>query len=335
MPKKYNHAVHGKLNIQIVSILADGKVTMLLASLGIVFFVTSCFIAFPIVLAQLALAAFVASMVYLTGILYGILNDFFAVKASRAYFMIGHQPNQGSLIKSNSIPSLAIAWGILATHGLSLIAGILFAIAVFIAAFFVTIPMFIPTILLLGMPLFVLAAHTFSNWKTGALKDVNQEFRNWWKDEIQETQIRDMNFDIDDKRSWLSNGYRNGFGYAVMPLLGVVGMITLFTVNVGAFLSVGLFATLFPISVGGLAILLVGIALVYLKVNHEKQDTDYHQLVFDETTPASLRKLGDIDVSPRKNSEPFRSQEKGYPGSAGRKRDASVSGDTRENRINL
>ncbi len=83
----------------------------------------------PTTLVAVVNALFAGFFVYVTAITYGIVNDILATKTHLPYFLLGHQPDQHSLVRSNSEIVNASVWGIAAVHPLARLAAIVFTIA--------------------------------------------------------------------------------------------------------------------------------------------------------------------------------------------------------------
>ena len=79
----------GIIDHDLVKSLRIGKIAILCAFLGIGLFAITSFVGAPFILAQIALAAFCGSTVFLTGIIYGILNDLLAGHKNLPYFILG------------------------------------------------------------------------------------------------------------------------------------------------------------------------------------------------------------------------------------------------------
>lgn len=113
-----------------------------------------------------ATVLFSASVAYMAGLLYGMVNDYFATKANLPYFLLGHQASQLSFFMSNDPLVQAIGWGVIATFPLDIIAAIVFAISVAVAMMVSTAPIvtFVLPMLLIITPLLAVAANVYANY---------------------------------------------------------------------------------------------------------------------------------------------------------------------------
>jgi hypothetical protein len=189
----------------------------------------------PLVVTAFIDAWFAGSVIYLSGLGYGIVNDMIACRKNLPYFLLGHQPGQRSIIKSNDPNANAVAWGILATFGLSFIAAIVFAIPVLIMGL-TGLPFagFVLPIIGLGIPLALFLAHRFAgnyveNIPTLKQGQKDQCIDNLDLDVYQKNRLKIWLKDTKDLKNWISNSARNGFGYLVMPLLGLAGLVSIIT----------------------------------------------------------------------------------------------------------
>lgn len=282
----------GEINPDMQKMLKRGIIAAILAALGIIGFAALSFFAAPFVLTVIATALFTGSMVYMFGIGYGILNDIFACRKNLPYFTLGHQNWQKGLIKSNKIGAQAVAWGILATADLSLIAAAVFTVATLVAGFFVPIALFILPVMALVIPLMVLGANYYANKKEKAMlaEDLGYADYDWESFRLNSYQIERLNEMCptrEDKAAWFANGARNGFGYKTVPLFGVVGLASVITLSaVSPFLPAILFGAVasafVPAALGLVVVAAIATALIYLAVNHDKQINNKYALQYGE-----------------------------------------------------
>ena len=155
----------GIIDYDLQKTLRLGIIAAIISILGIAAFAALSFFAAPFVLSVIVTALFAGSMAYLMGIGYGILNDLLATQSNLTYFMLGHRPEQRSMIESNKVPAVGIAWGIAAVAPLALPAGVLFTITALIAGFFVPIPLFILPVMAIAIPLVVIIADVVARLK--------------------------------------------------------------------------------------------------------------------------------------------------------------------------
>lgn len=291
-------AIKGQESPDLKSILDRGIISVLLAILGIAAFTLVNIFAAPFVLSVIATAIFAGSMVYMMGISYGILNDILACRKNLPYFLLGHQDWQHSVIHSNKPGAQAVAWGILATSDLSLIAGALFTIATLIAGFFVPVATFVLPIMMLAIPLIVLAGDKFADYgydKTLRELQLNEKGflgkqNNAWQwiarlNNYQTEALEIMCPTNEDKAAWFANGYRNGFGYVALPILGLValtGVCILAGIShlLPAILFSSLFSAVIPGAIAAIVVIAVVAGLVYLALNHDKQIDNQFKLDF-------------------------------------------------------
>ena len=144
-------------------ILQNTQIKLAWSAVSIALFALVSFIG-PVFLLPLATALFAASMAYMSGLLYGILNDILATRSNLAYFILGHQFGQRSFFVSNNVLVQAIGWGVVATTSLSQIAAMVFAAAIFITASLSTTPLatFLLPLLVVIVPLAVLLADLYA-----------------------------------------------------------------------------------------------------------------------------------------------------------------------------
>ncbi|MCX7090529.1 MAG: hypothetical protein NTU48_03650 [Legionellales bacterium] len=146
--------------------LKKTQLKLALSAVSVAIFATVSFLG-AIILLPLATALFAASMAYISGLLYGILNDILATRSNLAYFILGHQYAQRSFFVSNDLLVQAIGWGVIATEGLAQIAALVFGITVFMTATLSTTPIatFVLALLALTIPLAVLTADLYARYQ--------------------------------------------------------------------------------------------------------------------------------------------------------------------------
>jgi hypothetical protein len=109
-------------------LLRNGFIGVAASALIIFLFAATVFFAAPFWLTAIATGLFVGASTYLSGILYGVVNDLFATHSNLPYFLLGHQPQQKSLLRTNYKVAQGIAWGVAATFGPVVIATIVFTV---------------------------------------------------------------------------------------------------------------------------------------------------------------------------------------------------------------
>jgi hypothetical protein len=268
----------------------------IIAMLGIAAFSVISFVAVPFAATVLINAWFAASVVYLSGISYGILNDFIGVVKNLPYFTLGHQPQQYSVIESNHRPVVAIAWGILATFGPAFLAAILFGTAITITGFLgFPFAAFVLPVFVAALPVAVLSAHLVSALAEDKLKK-NPELDTIFNDVTSDLNVyQRYRFlywvkDAKDKAAWIGNAVRNGFGYVTLPLLGIGGLAAAITLSVlapsiPAFLFGASFSVFPPLGAAVLLATGIAIACIYLAVNHKKKVNNGYRLDFADDQP--------------------------------------------------
>jgi hypothetical protein len=281
----------------------------LVSLLGIAAFSIISFVGAPFALTVLINAWFTGSAVYLSAISYGIINDIIGCHKNLPYFMLGHQPGQRGVIKSNNPNTVGIAWGILATTGLAIIAALTFTVATLITGF-IGLPFlgFLVPAIAAFVPLVNLAAHWIANRFEKKVNMSPEKFhRNIGSsglDSYQNDKLKVWLRDEKDTAAWLGNSVRNVVGYVALPSLAVVGLVSFITLSILSSVTTLLPAVLFSTAVSvfppvGLGILLaVGIiaACVHLYRNHDKQIDNAYKLDYEDE---SIQQAGDSpDNSP-------------------------------------
>lgn len=269
-------------------VLRNGIIWALISVLGIAAFSIISFVGAPFVLTVLINAWFAGSAIYLSGLGYGIINDLIGVKKNLPYFSLGHQPSQKALIKSNDRTAVGIAWGIFASMGFSLIAGVLFTAATLITGF-IGLPFagFVLPVLAAALPIALIAAHLYSRHKekqrelnesnTGELQGLKNAIDGNYSglNSYQNNRLKYWLKDTKDVNTWLGNSDRNVFGFISMPLVGIAGLVTMITCSAASsLLPATLFGAAFsvfpPVGLGILLAVGITAACIYLYANHKK-----------------------------------------------------------------
>ena len=227
---------------------------LVFAAFGLVHFLGA-----PIALVAVVNALFSGSFVYVTAITYGIVNDIFAAKTHLPYFLLGHQPKQHSLVRSNSEIVNASVWGIAAVHPLAAIAAIVFTIAYSIVGG-LGLPFLgflLPAIPVLALCIIAYASRTTRDitkylYSFLILSDYQANGRDYFINQICEKNSQRSSYDLkfDYERAFLSNGERNLIGFKWMPICAVVSLITLMVLSAHAasiFPAVGLMVNIVPV----------------------------------------------------------------------------------------
>ncbi|QRN02586.1 hypothetical protein GH742_01130 [Legionella sp. MW5194] len=274
--------------------LKFGIIVSILSILAILGFAALSFFAAPFVLTVIAGALFAGGMVFLMAMGYGILNDLLGAKSNLPYFMLGHQPQQHSMIQSNKPAAQGIAWGIAAVAPLAFPAAILFFVTALIAGFFVPTALFVLPVMAIVLPLVVIIADVVARRKKKIYMAGEDEYRlahQQWNDfqdglnEYQRDGLTEMSNTVEEKAAWFANSDRNVIGFKYVPILAVVSLVAFATLTgVSTLLPAVMFgtimSTMLPVGVGVLLALAITAALVYLAVNHNKQEDNQYKLDF-------------------------------------------------------
>jgi hypothetical protein len=275
-------------------LLLNGFVGVGISLLIVAAFVASALLSAPAWLIAITCGLFVGATAYVSGLLYGVVNDLFATQANLPYFLLGHQPQQKSLLRTNDKVAQGVAWGVSASFGPVVIASIVFAIAVTITAFImafaahIAIPVatFITPALLIAMPLIAVGAEWYARIKTKEYADKlstiyvgSNSYQMKGLDLMSPTKV--------EKAAWRANSDRNMFGFTKVPFIGLAGLLTIITLSaVSMFLPSVLIASpiiavIVPASVvGGGALLLAGLG-AYTYFNQDRQVDDRCKLEFE------------------------------------------------------
>lgn len=274
--------------------LKFGIIVSILSILAVLGFAALSFFAAPFILTVIAGAFFAGGMVFLMAMGYGIFNDWLAAKSNLPYFMLGHQRQQHSMIESNKPGAQAIAWGIAAVAPLAFPAAILFFVTALIAGFFVPTALFILPVMAIVLPLVVIIADVVARRKKKVYMAGEDECklasREWDSfglalNAYQKEGLKSMSNTVEEKAAWFANSDRNVIGFKYVPILAVVSLVAFATLTgVSTLLPAVIFgtimSTILPVSAGVLLALAITAALIYLAVNHKKQDDNQYKLDF-------------------------------------------------------
>lgn len=268
-------------------LLRGGFIGVAVSALIILLFSVTVFFAAPFWLTAITTGLFVGASTYLSGILYGVVNDLFATSANLPYFLLGHQPQQKSLLRTNDAVAQGIAWGVAATFGPVLIATVLFTVAATITAFFVPIATFLLPVMMITMPLIAVGAEFYAREKAREYVEQSGEFLWVGSNTYQQVGLDYMCPTKSERAAWYANSDRNMFGFTKVPLIGLgalVGLIALSSVSM--FLPPLLFvspivAAAIPVAFAAVACVTLGAAGGYMYVNRNKQVDDRYRLEFD------------------------------------------------------
>lgn len=172
----------------------------------------------------------------LTATSYGIANDLFACKKCIQYFTVGHTPMHRRLLKTENPIANAFAWGIHATWVLGALAGVLFATSAMATGLAVApILPYLAAAKIAGALVTLVYAHFRSKaeehkWNTNPQRDTF--FETVFIKPRKHFHIVDLSLVPEDKRAaYMAVGARNGAGYAVMPIVGVIALIAITTLG--------------------------------------------------------------------------------------------------------
>lgn len=278
LPK--NDILHMLLRYGFAGIAASALIT-------VIFFATVYFSA-PFWLTAIVTGLFVGASTYLSGILYGVVNDIFATHFNLPYFLLGHQPRQKSLLRTNDKIAQGIAWGVAATFGPVVLASILFAIVATITAFFVPIATFVLPIMIITMPMIALGVELFAHKKALEYEKSDDWRLNYIGSNTYQTRgLKYMCPTKKERATWIANSDRNMFGFTKVPLIGLGALLGIIVLSaIGKFLPSSLFmspmiAMTIPVVFAGVTSLMLLAAGAYMYVNRNKQLDDRYRLEFD------------------------------------------------------
>lgn len=268
-------------------LLRNGFVGVGVSALIILLFASTAFFTAPFWFTALATGLFVGASTYLSGLLYGVVNDIFATHANLPYFLLGHQPQQTSLLRTNNKFAQGIAWGVAATFGPVILATILFTIVATITAFFAPIATFLLPMMMVAMPLIAIGAEFYARKKTSEYIE-----NKWFYPLIGSNpyQVKGLNYMCPTKAeraAWCANSDRNLFGFTKVPLMGLgtlVGLIALSAVS--PFLPATLFvspviAVAIPAAFAAISCASLLAAGGYMYINRNRQVDNRYRLEFD------------------------------------------------------
>lgn len=234
-----------------------GRKLLLIAILMIILWSVLSPFTLPFVITGILSSLFYASVIYVCGLGYGILNDMIACRTNIKYFIDGHNHGQRHGIINTKNPNVnAIAWGILATFVLSLVAAIIFGIVAAIC-FFAGAPFspFLLGIFPICIPIAVIFIDVISKRK---LAKENSAIKN--------NSPPDVIAKSKERNAWYNNSYRNSLGYIILPTVAVLSLIGIIIVSALHLPLIVLSAPLQSILFGIPAVLMI-VALIYFKIS--------------------------------------------------------------------
>lgn len=300
----YRNPVHqGKLlpDSDILHVmLRYGFVGVAVSAALISFFAVTVFLSAPAWLIAISTGLFTGAVAYVSGLTYGIINDLFATHANLPYFLLGHQTQQVSLLKTNDPIAQGIAWGVSATFGLTLLAACLFTVIIMITAAFVPITTCILPLMMLAMPLIAIGAEFYAQKQAQVIEPT----LGCWEYPImlgsnryQQTRNATMCPTKQEQAAWYANSDRNIFGFTRVPLVALamlIGLVGLSAIS-GGFLpailiSSSLFSTVLPLGFAAVNTLGLGLAGLYVYMKQDTQVDNRYKLDFsgDDKKPDDL-----------------------------------------------
>ncbi|WP_242601968.1 hypothetical protein [Legionella yabuuchiae] len=271
-------------------LLRSGFVGVVASALIILLFSATALFAAPFWLTAISTGLFVGASVYLSGILYGVINDLFATHANLPYFLLGHQPQQKSLLRTNDKVAQGIAWGVAATFAPVMLATALFTVTATITAFFVPMATFLLPVMMMAMPLIAVGAEFYARKKAREYIKQNTDFTWIGSNMYQREGLDYMCPTLPERAAWYANNDRNYFGFFKVPWIGLgvlVGLVVLSAVSM--FLPPLLFASpiiaiAIPAAFSAVACATLIAAGVYMHANRNKYVDDRYRLEFDRAT---------------------------------------------------
>ncbi len=268
-------------------LLRNGFIGVAASALIILLFSTTVFFAAPFWLTAITTGLFIGASTYLSGILYGVINDLFATRANLPYFLLGHQPQQKSLLRTNNKVAQGIAWGVAATFGPVVIASITFTVTATITAFFVPMATFFMPVMMIVMPLIAVIAEFYARKKARNYIEQGKNFLGIGSNQYQQAGLDYMSPTTPERAAWYANSDRNMVGFTKVPLIGIGALIGLIILSaVSMFLPPVLFfssiiAIAIPAIFATVACVTLIAAGVYMYIKRNKQIDDRYRLEFD------------------------------------------------------
>lgn len=300
----------GELDTTLRQLLTIGNIATVAAILGISLFAVLSFFTVPFVVTLIGSAIFASSMVYLSAMAYGIVNDIIGSLSNLPYFMLGHQPQQKSMIISNKPAAVGIAWGIAASAPLALLGSLIFGAAVFVTGWFAPVALFALPLIAFTAPIVLLIAHLVAkNHEQKLIKDPlspahTLDWRLTRLNDYQIDRLMRMSNTPEEKARWFANSTRNVGGFIGLPLAGIASGMTVlaasgFSAYLPALLFSPLFSTMIPLAIAGILVVGISAALIYLAHEHNKQIDNQYKLDFSETDQLPQEDcVSDIPLTP-------------------------------------
>lgn len=267
-------------------LLRRGFQGMGISALSIALFVTTNLLNAPSWIMPISTGFFVGSVTYLAGISYGVTNDLFATHSNLPYFLLGHQPQQVSFLKTNDPVVHGVAWGIAATFAPVVIASIVFTITISIMAAFVRVPTFILPLLITAMPLVAIAAELYARRRAMGYEKNGMPGFGIGSNSYQSDGLRFMSPTNAEKAAWFANSDRNMFGFTKVPFVGLAALITMITLGLvedkrsTILMNSTFWSVAVPTGFSSAVLLALVIAGTYMHMNRDKQTDNRFKLDF-------------------------------------------------------
>jgi len=268
-------------------LLREGFRAIIRSTLFTILFAASAFISLPFWLAPIVTGLFVGSSAYLSGILYGVVNDIFATHANLPYFLLGHQRQQKSLLRTNDKVAQGIAWGVAATHGPVALVALIFTVVATITACFAPVATFLLPVMMIAMPLIAIGAEFFARRKAREYIIAEQDFTNIGANQYQKNGLEFMCPTASERAAWYANSDRNLFGFTKVPFIGLGALISLVVLSAmnkslpSMLFSSPIIAIAIPAAFAAMACITFAAAGAYMLANRNKQLDDRYRLEFD------------------------------------------------------
>lgn len=271
-------------------LLRNGFIGVGVSSLFIALFVATSFVAMPVWFTVVASGLFTGSAVYLSGLLYGVINDIFATKMNLPYFLLGHQPQQRSLLKTNDPYAQGIAWGIAATFGPVVVAAIAFAVVGAVTSAFAPLATFTLPLMMVMMPLIAVGAEFYAQQRVEEIPnelDVDDIF--YYTNYYQMEGLHKMCPTSKEKASWFANSDRNVFGFTKVPFIGLgalgllVGLSVFSGILPAALVTSTLLTTIVPAVFAATGVLALTVSGIYMYFNKDTQIDNRYKLNWEGT----------------------------------------------------
>ena len=212
-------------------LLKQGYIGVAICVLFIGAFVATTLLAGPFWLTAIATGLFIGSSIYLTTLLYGVINDLFATHSNVAYFLLGHQEQQKSMLRTNDKIAQGFAWGVAATYVLGLTGAIALTLVTTIIAFFVPMAVFLIPAIVVGIAAVTIGAEFFARYIAHKTLKENSRHISVGANAYQEEGLEFMNPTREDRAAWWGNGYRNGFGFLGVPFIFLAAVTALIVLS--------------------------------------------------------------------------------------------------------